>query len=174
MGRDLTKATPRIRKVFEYSVPRVAEELHETIRPTFVDRTIQEQSALYAQGRDKLANVNLLRKRAGMSPITAQENKKKVTWTMASRHITDLHDDDPINDLSRAIDFGIFNIDGSYVKGENKKENDRYLRVARLIKKLAFEMKQKGEITGDIRIGAEFKTKDLPHIEEAPPYSTEV
>lgn len=50
-------------------------------------RTPAEQRALYAQGRKPLAEVNALRKEAGMPwMITEVENKNKVTWTLRSKH----------------------------------------------------------------------------------------
>lgn len=172
MGRDLNKATPRIKTVILEVLKRAPVEINEFPRVTFVDRTVQEQVALYAQGRDKLANVNLLRKKANMSPITLQENKYKVTWTMASRHIVDLHDDDPINDLSRAVDLGLF--DGNkYVTGKNRQEIDRYIKLANFVDKIAKELKSTNQISGDIILGAKFKTPDFPHFEEAKPYSNE-
>lgn len=42
-------------------------------------RTMAEQQALYAQGRQPLNVVNNLRTQAGLPPITAEENKGKVT-----------------------------------------------------------------------------------------------
>jgi peptidoglycan hydrolase-like protein with peptidoglycan-binding domain len=46
-------------------------------------RTFKEQTALYAQGRQSLGAVNALRKDAGMSPISATENKGVVTKVKA-------------------------------------------------------------------------------------------
>ena len=58
-----------------------------------------EQRALYAQGRRPLAEVNRLRKDAGMPwMITAAENKSKVTWTLNSKHFPDA------NGKARAFD----------------------------------------------------------------------
>lgn len=173
MGRDLAKACPRIRKVAEEVIRRAPNELHEDVRITFVDRTMEEQFALYAQGRRSLAEVNLLRKRAGMAPITENANGHKVTWTMASRHITDLHNDDPVDDLSRAVDFGIFEADGSYVDGNTPAEIARYKKLADFVGKVADQLLSVGSIDGGIILGKNFKNPDLPHAEEAKPYSTE-
>lgn len=64
-----------------------------------VIRTFPEQLALHAQGRLPLADVNRLRKEAGMPwMITEAENKNKVTWTMKSKHFPDK------NGKSRAFD----------------------------------------------------------------------
>jgi hypothetical protein len=54
-------------------------------------RTYTEQQALHAQGRLSLQDVNGLRAKAGMQPISAAENKYKVTWTMKSKHFPDIY-----------------------------------------------------------------------------------
>lgn len=50
-------------------------------------RTPEEQGALYAQGRLPLGEVNARRAAVGMGPITAEQNAKRVTWTLHSRHL---------------------------------------------------------------------------------------
>jgi hypothetical protein len=75
---------------------------------TSVARTVKEQVALYAQGREHLGTVNTLREIAGLYLIGAPENKI-VTWTLHSKHLIDLDDGDPKNDLSRAFDIVIIN-----------------------------------------------------------------
>src|SRR5450755_4677982 len=42
-------------------------------------RTMQQQAALFAQGRESLDQVNILRRRAGLSPISASDNGGTVT-----------------------------------------------------------------------------------------------
>ena len=42
-------------------------------------RTLAEQQALFAQGRELLATVNLLRSKAGMTPLAAVDNEYTVT-----------------------------------------------------------------------------------------------
>lgn len=54
---------------------------------TCTARSYEEQFALYQQGRLDLVHVNELRKEAGLPPITEEENKRKVTWTLSSKHI---------------------------------------------------------------------------------------
>lgn len=76
-------------------------------RLTCTARTVKEQIALYAQGREALPKTNLLRKLAGLLPINLIENRKKVTWTLASKHIVDLDDGNPDNDKARAFDIAI-------------------------------------------------------------------
>jgi len=74
---------------------------------TCTARTVKEQIALYSQGREALDEVNRLRKLAGMLPIRWLDNQKKVTWTLASKHIVDLDDGNPDNDKARAFDIAI-------------------------------------------------------------------
>jgi hypothetical protein len=51
-------------------------------------RTMQEQAALFAQGRESLDKVNTLRRQAGLPPISATENTTVVTHAEpgASKH----------------------------------------------------------------------------------------
>ena len=42
-------------------------------------RSMEIQSAYYAQGRESLLVVNSLRKKAGLNPITEKENENKIT-----------------------------------------------------------------------------------------------
>lgn len=51
-----------------------------------VKRTIEEQTALYAQGRKPIDEVNRLREIAKMAPISPNRNHI-VTQTMKSRHL---------------------------------------------------------------------------------------
>lgn len=67
-----------------------------------VARKAIEQKAYYAQGREELDVVNRYRREAGLAPITAAENKIKVTWTLSSKHVID--DNNP---KSRAFDIVI-------------------------------------------------------------------
>jgi len=63
--------------MFEAGLPF---ELNETLRLPIV------QKAYYAQNRQPLAEVNRLRKAAGLYLISPKENTYKVTWTLESRH----------------------------------------------------------------------------------------
>lgn len=53
---------------------------------TCTARWLEEQMALYLQGRDPLDRVNYYRQAVGMAPLPAGENKI-VTWTLNSKHI---------------------------------------------------------------------------------------
>lgn len=76
---------------------------------TCVARDYVEQTALFAQGREPLDYVNSLRKIAGLTKISQDENRRKVTWTMNSKHIVNREDVKLDNDKSRALDFCILN-----------------------------------------------------------------
>lgn len=171
MSRDLNKATPGIRLLIQEVLQRAPEgfcnkELGEEVFVTFVDRSMDEHVALYAQGRETLEKVNVLRKRAGMSAISVKENQRKVTWTLASRHVVDLFDDDPVNDLSRAVDLGL-KWHGKYVDGDTKEEVAHYLRLRGFVQEVADELRAAGRISFSLGI----VQKDLPHFQEDPPYS---
>lgn len=158
MSRDLNKAVPRMKNFALQLIGRAKEELALNVIVTDVDRLYEVQMALYAQGRQSLAEVNALRKRAGMPPIT--DNSKKVTWTMASRHIINLTNDNPDDDLSYAIDFGILDKNGRYVgdvKADVNQDNKSdYIQLGALAK----------TIDPGVLWGGDFKkSKDYPHYE---------
>jgi peptidoglycan L-alanyl-D-glutamate endopeptidase CwlK len=104
MSRDLNRATPRLKAFAEKLIAEVKRILGIDIFPVDVDRPFDVQVAYYAQGREPLDITNRLRKRAGLAPIGESENKKKITWTMDSRHIVNLSNDDVTDDYSHAID----------------------------------------------------------------------
>lgn len=54
---------------------------------TCTARSMDEQVALYAQGRQDLEEVNELRKKCDLYELTEKENRHKVTWTLNSMHI---------------------------------------------------------------------------------------
>jgi hypothetical protein len=82
--------------------------------PVFTQRSQDTQTALYAQGRMSLAEVNALRLKANLLPISVEENARKVTWTMNSRHCVV---------PSEAIDFAI-TIDPDGPTGPKKPQID--------------------------------------------------
>ena len=161
MARDTNKATPFLREFSALLIAKAKADLDLKVIVTSVDRDYKEQMALFAQGRQSLAETNLLRKVARMVPITAKENTRKVTWTMASKHITNLDDTLPENNLSRAIDFGILDSNGAYqgsIKADVNKDN-------------ISDYKQLGELgeavgAGRIKWGGRWMNPDMPHFEE--------
>lgn len=79
---------------FEEAVPGA------TIRPYQGHRTHAEQAAYYAQGREPLAEVNRLRRKAGLHPISDRENRWPIT-------LAGPHDSKHTQDPSPAADFVI-------------------------------------------------------------------
>ena len=123
---------------------------------TCTARTVREQVALYAQGREKLETTNALRKIAGLAPISWMENARKVTWTLASKHIIDLEDGNTENDKARAFDIAVTK-DGKPVwdlkVNVNKNDLPDYDEAGRI-----------GEAVG-LRWGGRFPSPDRPHFE---------
>ena len=160
MSRDLNEATPRMKDFAIRLIGLAKEELNIRVIVTSVARLFEVQVALYAQGRYTLENVNKLRTRAKLAPITHKENKK-VTWTLASRHIINLSNDDPTDNLSHAIDFGILDKNGKYmgdVKADVNNDNKSdYIQLGQLAKKVDPEIIWGGDWK---------KSKDYPHYEE--------
>lgn len=158
MSRDLNKAHPRLKAFAEELIKQAKELLNIDVFVVEVDRPVDVQMAYYAQGRESLGVVNRLRQRAGLPPITEKENKNKITWTMASKHIVNLANDTTADDFSRAIDFGIRNkgkYDGSSKADVNKDNLPDYYQLGALAK----------TIDRGIIWGGDWKNKDLPHYE---------
>ena len=97
MGEYIDKVT---QSRIDTAHPAVREELREILsevntrlsgkakcRLSYVLRSFEEQAALYAQGRETLANINALRKKAGMPPLQAAEGRKKITNASAGLSI---------------------------------------------------------------------------------------
>jgi peptidoglycan L-alanyl-D-glutamate endopeptidase CwlK len=125
---------------------------------TCTARTVKEQQALYAQGRDTLKNVNALRKMAGLPPITDKENKYKVTWTLNSKHLIDLDDGNTDNDKARAFDI--------VITDKGKANWDVKVNVN---KNAIPDYEEAGKIAESIGLkwGGRWKTPDYPHFEMA-------
>lgn len=111
MSRDIKLLHPSIQAILPEWQKRCKEAGHDTII-TSTARTYREQLAIYSQGRETLDFVNMLRKEAGLEPILEKENKV-VSWTMASKHITNLKDSDQKNDSAKAFDFALKKSDGT-------------------------------------------------------------
>jgi peptidoglycan L-alanyl-D-glutamate endopeptidase CwlK len=157
-SRDLSKATPKMREFAKKFIAECSRRgIH--IEITCVSRDIYEQTALYAQGRKTLSEVNSLRKIAGLFPISAKENTYCVTWTLKSLHVVNPHNEQVGDDLSRAIDFVV-------VKGKdytwdlkadiNKNNIPDYEEIGKIAK----------EVDSSIVWGGTFKNKDYPHFQE--------
>lgn len=150
MGRDPNKFL--YPELIERFLAGCAAEGHNVII-TRTDTTFEEQRALFAQGRDPLPLVNALRKAAKMAPITAEENRRCVTWTMNSLHFPDRHG------RSHAFDFGIIH-NGKYITNAkadiDEDQIPDYVECAMI-----------GERLGLVS-GRHFRNPDLPHLQLAP------
>ena len=77
---------PEVRPYFEAFLASLDKQgLNYSIVETL--RTLAVQEAYYAQGRKPLAEINDLRKKAGLYPLGEAEGKKIVTKTMDSAHL---------------------------------------------------------------------------------------
>ena len=119
---------------------------------TCVLRTPKEQEALYAQGRLPIAEVNKLRKRAGMSELHPKENLYKVTWTKNSKHFPDK------DGKARAFDFAILKPNKKEIAWDVKWDADKdgiaeYMEAAQFAKEVGLVS------------GAFWNKPDFPHIE---------
>lgn len=131
---------------------------------TSVKRTKDEQIALYAQGRERLAVVNELRRLTNLPDITTAENTRKVTWTLKSRHLP-LEVNDPLcikhpEWIGKCLAFDIAILkDGENPVWDLKVDVDNdgipdYKEAADVARSVGF------------RVGADFKPNaDWPHIE---------
>jgi len=146
---DLTETMQDLYGQFEH----VMEEAGLDYSVTCTARTDEEQAALYAQGRKTVQEVNALRAEAGMPPITAEENSRKVTWTLDSKHIVR----EP-EDKARAFDIVLLTParKGNWdIKVDvNNNEIPDYDEAGRI-----------GESVG-LRWGGRFRKPDRPHFEE--------
>ena len=105
MSRNINNLTPSMQlKYFAFKEGMNKAGLKYMV--TSVDRTILEQMALYVQGRLPVAEVNNFRSSAGLPMIKESENVK-VTWTLNSKHVTNMFDEDLNNDKSSAFDIAI-------------------------------------------------------------------
>lgn len=155
-SRAVTDCTPELReKIKKFTIAMFSAGIPFII--TCTARTVKEQVALHAQGRDDLFTVNALRYAAGLPPISEEQNKHKVTWTLASKHIIDLDDGEPGNDKSRAFDIAITR-DGKplwNVKVDVNADNiPDYMQAGQI-----------GESVG-LRWGGRFRRPDMPHFED--------
>ena len=80
----IDKAHPAVREELRAIMQDVNTRLagRAKCRLSYVLRSFEEQAALYAQGRESLAVINSLRKKAGMLPVAEAESKKKITNAM--------------------------------------------------------------------------------------------
>lgn len=83
MGRKPEELHPYLLANFEKSAKEYAELYPDAPQPflTETHRKREEQTALYAQGRKTVAEVNALRQKAGMGVITKAQNTRVTNAT---------------------------------------------------------------------------------------------
>lgn len=101
-------------------------------------RSEDVQKAYFAQGRETLAEVNKKRKNAGLWEITEAQNRKKITWTLKSKHLDGL-----------AIDIGL-------------RKGDAILWSAPFSE--WEKIGELGELVG-LKWGGRWETRDCPHFQ---------
>ncbi len=155
MSRDLSELDPELFELYQKFNLKMGEAglIHVV---TCTSRTILEQMALYTMGRLSVGDVNLFRHAADLYPIGIEENKK-VTWTLSSKHVTNMFDKDLNNDKARAFDFAILNKRGQAVwdlkVNVNENEIPDYEEAGKI-----------GESVG-LAWGGRFPSPDPPHLE---------
>lgn len=155
MSRDLNLLHPQLQDLVPVFIQKCKEVGHDVII-TCTGRDFKEQVALYAQGRQPLNEVNRLRKIVGWVGLTDEQNKKRVTWTLASRHIINLDDTNKQNDKATAFDFAI--VKNGKAIWDVKADIDAdgvadYLECAKIAQSLGLES------------GAFWKKADYPHVQ---------
>ena len=154
MSRDINNLTLSMQlKYFDFKSAMEIAGLKYMV--TSVDRTILEQMALYVQGRLSVAEVNGFRSLAGL-PMIKESGNMKVTWTLNSKHITNMFDEDLNNDKSSAFDIAILK--------DNQPVWDLKISVGGTDEPDYLEAAKIGESVG-LRAGAFFKIPDYPHFE---------
>lgn len=114
-------------------------------------RTEAIQRAYYAQGRETLAVVNIKRRSAGLAEIGESENKRKITWTLKSKHIE-----------GKAVDI-VPVIDNKIPWNINSKEiAAAYMRIGLIGESVGLSWGGRWTPVDKFGIG-----KDAPHFEEA-------
>ena len=155
MSRDLNLLHPQLQGLIPIFIQKCKEVGHDVII-TCTGRDFKEQVALYAQGRQPLNEVNRLRKIVGWAGLTEAQNKKRVTWTLASRHIINLDDNDRKNDKATAFDFAIVKNGKAVWDVKVSLDGDDipdYLECAKVAQSLGLES------------GAFWKKADFPHVQ---------
>lgn len=160
-NRDIKLCVVRLQAAWHYLKTHYALRYPEGPALILVEtfRTAATQTAYFAQGRKPLTEVNRLREAAGLWPISAAENKRRITFKGpgGSKHeATDAHG----RPASKAFDIGFTRA------GEMVWDAVNYQRAARILR----------EAYPDLTWGADWdrdgKTEDerfvdQPHFEVA-------
>jgi hypothetical protein len=86
MSRNIDDLIPEARLPYLAAKNECAEKGLIVVE-TCVKRKLEEQVALYAQGRESFNEICKLRDYAGLWPIAEDEAAKVITWTFLSKHI---------------------------------------------------------------------------------------
>lgn len=160
MSRKIEYLHPDLRELY-YEFDRRMKEAGITYIVTCTARTILEQIALYAQGRMDIGDVLKLREIAGLdTSIPIEQLKKKVTWTLNSKHVTNMFDDELNNDFARAFDIAI-------IKRTGDKAQALWNLKADVNENYIPDYEEAGQIGEELGLvwGGRWKTEDLCHFE---------
>jgi len=149
LSRRIEDLTPRLQILFE----KFASKMAEAGLPFVITQTLRspaEQKAFYAQGREALNETNRLRNLAGLPPITSAENKRRITWTLKSRHLPQA------DGKSRAFDICI-----------TKEGKAQWSDKADVNSNQVPDYKEAGHIGEMVGLlwGGSWRTPDFPHFE---------
>ena len=134
--RDINTLHPEVKAMALELKARAQTECRLRIVITECLRTAEEQTALYAQGRMALTEVNRLRKIAGMPPITELQNRRTVTKAKTVA--------DSFHGYGLAFDIAVVSPDGKQIDWTDKSDwnedgiND-WLEVGRLATKMGID-----------------------------------
>lgn len=156
MSRDLDLLTPYMkRKLIELG--NLADKAGIPFIVTRTGSTLLEQQTLYLQGRKSLEEVNHWRAICKWAPITENQNRK-VTWTLNSKHIINTEDLNFFNDHSAAFDIalklGKYGVHWNAKADVNDNEIPDYKELGRLGEKIGLVW------------GGRFSTQDRPHFQQ--------
>jgi hypothetical protein len=144
-SRKIEDLTPRMQEKIRTFEERLETAVPGVFKRSCTYRSQKEQSALWKRGRAALAIVNEAYLAAGLAPITAEENKGPVTWTVLSAHKD-----------REAVDYFIER-DGKYctdikvdTDGDHIPDWEEFGRVA---------------VFCGLEWGGSWKQRDLPHVQ---------
>lgn len=144
-SRAIEDLTPRMQNRIRHFEVELGQAVPGVFRRSCTFRSQVEQNALWKRGRCPLVEVNDAYEACGMAPITAAENKYKVTWRTVSVHTS-----------REAVDYFIQR-DGKYctdlkVDCDGDKLED-WLEFGRMASACGLEW------------GGEWEKQDIPHVQ---------
>lgn len=135
MSRNLNDLHPKVKEATLLLIKKCKKEKNIEIIVTQTTRSEAEQQAFYSRGRLGLNDVNVLYKKAGLAPITAAENKSRVTNAKSVKN--------SFHAYGVAVDFAVM-INGKTVLWDSDKDLDgdgiaEYKEVGIMAESLGFE-----------------------------------